>query len=49
MTTDQAKAFVLKHGIVLVSAKGPVPRLPEALVDEPISANWWSHPKSHQR
>jgi hypothetical protein len=48
MTADQAKAFVLKHGIVLMSAKGPVPRLTEAVVNGPISGSWWSHPKSHE-
>jgi len=48
MTTDQAKAFVLKHGVVLVSGKGPVPRLAEAIVSEPIRGSWWSHPKSHE-
>jgi hypothetical protein len=48
MTSDQAKAFVLKHGVVLVSGKGPVPRLAEAVVREPISGSWWSHPESHK-
>jgi hypothetical protein len=48
MTTDEAIAFVQKHGIVLASAKGPVPRLTEAIAGEPIKGSWWSHPKSHQ-
>ena len=48
MTIDQAKSFVQKHGIVLVSGKGPVPRLTEAVVSEPIRGSWWSHPKSHE-
>src|SRR5262245_18539516 len=47
MTSAQARAFVRKHGIVLVSGKGPVPRLAEAVVNEPIRGSWWSHPKSH--
>ena len=48
MTAPEALAFIEKHGIVLVSAKGPVPRLTEALAGEPIKGSWWAHPKSHQ-
>ena len=48
MTTDQAKSFVQEHGVVLVSGKGPVPRLTEAIVSEPIAGSWWSHPKAHK-
>src|SRR5258706_5896268 len=46
MTVDQAKSFVQKHGVVLVSGKGPVPRLTEAVAGEPIAGSWWSHPKA---
>ena len=42
-----ALAFVEAHGVVLASAKGPAPRLIEAIAGEPISGNWWSHPKSN--
>ena len=48
MTADEAIAFVQKHGVVLASAKGPVPRLAEAVAGEPIKGSWWSHPQSHQ-
>jgi hypothetical protein len=48
MTIDQAKSFVQRHGVVLTSGKGPVPRLTEAIVSEPIAGSWWSHPKAHQ-
>ncbi len=48
MTIDQAKSFVQKHGVVLASGKGPVPRLTEAVVSEPIAGSWWSHPKAHE-
>lgn len=48
MTAAQALAFVKKHGVVLVSAQGPVPRLAEVIAGEPIKGSWWSHPKSHQ-
>jgi hypothetical protein len=39
--------FVEAHGVVLVSAKGPAPRLIEAIAGEPISGNWWSHPRAN--
>jgi hypothetical protein len=48
MTANEAISFVQKHGVVLASAKGPVPRLTEAIVNEPIKGSWWAHPKSHQ-
>lgn len=48
MTADEAISFIQEHGVVLASAKGPVPRLAEAIVNEPIRGSWWAHPKSHQ-
>ena len=48
MTTKEAMTFIEKHGVVLVSATGPVPRLTEAIAGEPIKGSWWSHPKNHQ-
>ena len=48
MNVDAAMAFVRRHGIVLVSAKGPAPRLTEAIAGEPIKGSWWGHAKSHQ-
>lgn len=45
MTSKQAIAFVRKHGVVLVSAKGPVPTLVDAVAGEPIKGSWWGHPK----
>jgi hypothetical protein len=38
-------AFVRKHGVVLMAAKGPVPRLTEWIAGEPIRGSWWSHVK----
>jgi len=43
-----ALTFVKRHGIVLESAHGPVVTFTDAVADERISGNWWSHPKSHQ-
>ena len=43
----QALAFVRKHGVVLESARGPVPSLAEAIAGERIRGSWFAHPKSH--
>lgn len=48
LTAEQALAFVQKHGVVLASAKGPAPRLVEAIVGEPIRGSWWAHARSRQ-
>jgi hypothetical protein len=42
----EALAFVRKHGVVLMSARGPVPSLAEAIAGGPIRGSWWAHPKS---
>ena len=47
MTPAEAIAFVRERGVVLVSGKGPVPRLTEAIVNGPIKGSWWAHPQSH--
>ncbi|HEX3398106.1 MAG TPA: hypothetical protein VHS76_15495 [Steroidobacteraceae bacterium] len=48
MNTAAAMSFVRQHGVVLVSAKGPAPRLTDAIAGEVIKGSWWAHPKSHQ-
>jgi len=48
MTADEAIAIVREHGIVLASAKGPVPRLADFIAGESIKGSWWAHPKNHQ-
>ena len=45
MTPRRALAFVDKCGIVLESARGPVPGLAEAIAGEPIRGSWWGHPR----
>ena len=47
-TVDQALDFVREHGVVLASAKGPAPRLTEAIVGAAIKGSWWAHPQSHR-
>ena len=48
MTPEEAVAFVEKHGLVLESARGPVPNLAEAVAGEPIRGSWWGHPEAHK-
>jgi hypothetical protein len=48
MTPEQALAFVRTAGVVLASAKGPVPRMVEIILGEPITGSWWAHPQSRQ-
>ena len=48
MTTPQALAFVKRHGIILESARGPVPSLAAKVAGEPMRGGWWSHPKGHE-
>jgi hypothetical protein len=37
--------FVEKHGVVLASARGPVPCVAEAVAGQPIVGSWWAHPR----
>lgn len=45
MNAHEALAYVREHGIVLASARGPVPTLTHAIAGEAIDGSWWSHPK----
>ena len=45
MTEREAIDFVRTHGVVLQSARGPVPRLVDAIAGEPVRGSWWSHAK----
>jgi hypothetical protein len=46
MTPRQALAFIRKHGVVLESARGPVPSLAEAIAGGPVTGSWWGHPRA---
>jgi hypothetical protein len=39
--------FVEQHGVVLASARGPVPSIAEAVAGEPIVGSWWAHPRGN--
>ena len=40
--------WVREQGIVLQSARGPVPNLAEYVAGEPIPGSWWGHPSGHE-
>ncbi len=48
MTAAEALRFVHDHGAVLVAAKGPVPRLVEAIAGAPLAGSWWAHPQGRE-
>jgi hypothetical protein len=48
MTPKQAVAFVKAQGVVLESARGPVPSLAEAVAGEPIRGSWWAHTRANE-
>jgi hypothetical protein len=35
-----------ERGIVLESARGPVPSLAEAIAGQPVNGSWWSHARA---
>jgi hypothetical protein len=41
------RARLEAEGMLLESAKGPIPNVAELVAGEPISGSWWSHPDSH--
>jgi hypothetical protein len=47
MTTKQAVAFISDNGVVLESARGPVPSLAEFVAGGRVAGSWWAHPKAH--
>jgi hypothetical protein len=40
-------AAMVEHGMLLESARGPLPSVAEMVAGEPIRGSWWAHPSSH--
>ncbi len=40
--------WVREQGMVLQSARGPLPNLAEHVAGEPIRGSWWGHPSGHE-
>ncbi len=47
MAIDNPVEFIKAHGVVMETAKGPVPTLAHKVAGEAIRGSWWSHPKAH--
>ena len=47
--TDAAGVFAAleSQGMLLESARGPLPNVASLVAGEPIRGSWWSHPRSH--
>jgi hypothetical protein len=43
----EVMAMLVERGMLLESARGPIPNVAELVVGSPISGSWWSHPRSH--
>jgi hypothetical protein len=41
-------AWVCEQGVVLQSARGPVPNLAEQIAGESIRGSWWGHASGHE-
>ena len=44
VTVDETLAWIRDHGVVLQSARGPVPNVAQFIAGEPIRGSWWGHP-----
>jgi hypothetical protein len=40
-------AALAEHGMLLQSARGPLPNVAELIAGEPIKGSWWGHPQGH--
>lgn len=40
-------AALVEHGMLLESARGPLPNVAELVAGEPIHGSWWGHPAGH--
>src|SRR5262245_65698284 len=38
---------LIEHGMLLESARGPLPSVAEMIAGEPIRGSWWGHPAGH--
>lgn len=39
---------LVDQGVLLESARGPVPNVAELVAGEPIRGSWWAHPQGHR-
>ena len=44
---DEPMVALVEQGMLLESARGPLPSVAELVAGERIHGSWWSHPSSH--
>jgi hypothetical protein len=40
-------AALVEHGMLLESARGPLPNVAALVAGQPIKGSWWGHPQGH--
>ena len=45
---EEIAARLVNEGVLLESARGPVPNVAELVAGEPIRGSWWAHRQSHR-
>jgi hypothetical protein len=46
--TPSVLAVLVERGMLLESARGPLPNVTELIAGGPIRGSWWGHPASHR-
>jgi hypothetical protein len=46
--SDDVMAVLVDYGMLLQSARGPIPNVAELVAGERIRGSWWAHPRSHE-
>jgi hypothetical protein len=44
---EELAVLLEEHGVLLQSARGPIPNVAELVAGEPIRGSWWGHPAGH--
>jgi hypothetical protein len=47
-STVDVMAKLIDEGVLLESARGPLPNVAELVAGEPIKGSWWGHPRGHE-
>jgi hypothetical protein len=47
-TASDVMAQLVERGVLLESARGPIPNVAELVAGEPITGSWWGHRSSHE-
>lgn len=45
---EEIAALLIAEGVLLESARGPIPNVAELITGAPIRGSWWAHPQSHR-